>query len=69
MDSPTDTDRKAAIRVVRYLKRSPGCGLFFPQSSDLQLFGFSDADWGGCVDTRRSIYGHYFVAHMIIILE
>jgi hypothetical protein len=60
MASPTDLHHKAALRVLRYLKRSPGRGLFFPHSSDLQLLGFSDADWGGCVDTRRSISGYCF---------
>ena len=33
---------------------------FFSQSPDLQIFGFSDADWGGCGDTRRSIFGYCF---------
>ncbi|CAI0374229.1 unnamed protein product [Linum tenue] len=27
----------AAVRVLRYLKRSPGQGLFFPMSGDLEL--------------------------------
>jgi transposase InsO family protein len=60
MASPTLTHHQAALRVLRYLKRSPGRGLFFPQSSDLQLLGFSDADWGGCIDTRKSISGYCF---------
>ena len=60
MLSPNETHYKAVLRVIRYLKRSPGRGLFFPQSADLQIFGFSDADWGGCVDTRRSISGYCF---------
>jgi hypothetical protein len=60
MASPTITHYHAALRVLRYLKRSPGRGLFFPHSSDLQLLGFSDADWGGCIDTRKSISGYCF---------
>jgi len=60
MASPTELHHKAALRVLRYLKRSLGRGLFFPHSSELQLLGFSDADWGGCVDTRRSISGYCF---------
>jgi len=47
-------------RVLRYLKRSPSRSLFFPTTSDLQLLGFSDADWVGCVDAHRSISGYCF---------
>jgi len=60
MSCPIATHHKVFLRVLRYLKRSPGRGLFFPQSADLQIFGFSDADWGGYVDTRRSISGYCF---------
>ena len=60
MSCPTETHHKAALRVLRYLKRSPGRGLFFPQYADLQIFGFSDTDWGGCMDTIRSIFGYCF---------
>lgn len=39
MASLTVIHYQAALRVLRYLKRSPDRGLFFPQSSDLQLLG------------------------------
>ncbi|XP_024641636.1 uncharacterized mitochondrial protein AtMg00810-like [Medicago truncatula] len=60
LDSPTATHFKAAHKVLRYLKTSPGTGLFFPRDSSLHLLGYSDADWGGCPDTRRSITGYCF---------
>ncbi|MCH79609.1 retrovirus-related Pol polyprotein from transposon TNT 1-94 [Trifolium medium] len=58
--SPTVVHYDTACRVVRYLKGSPGRGLFFPRDSTLQLQGFVDADWANCLDTRRSTSGYYF---------
>jgi hypothetical protein len=60
LTKPTQVHHNAAMRVLRYLKSSPGKGLFFPRDSALQLLGFSDADWAGCLDSRRSISGQCF---------
>ncbi|CAI0404700.1 unnamed protein product, partial [Linum tenue] len=49
----------AANRVLRYLKKSPGQGLFFPKSGDLELVAYCYADWAGCQTTRRSTTGYY----------
>lgn len=59
LTQPTMLHFQAAQRVLKYLKGSPGQGLFFPRSSSLQLLGFVDADLGG-VDTRRSVSGYCF---------
>ena len=48
---------QAAHHLLRYLKSSPGQGLFFSSSSSLQLKAFSDANWGTCPDSRRSVTG------------
>ncbi|KAL5575746.1 hypothetical protein UlMin_017445 [Ulmus minor] len=45
---------KAVQRVLQYVKGTPGQGLFLPSKSDV----FSDADWAGCADSRRSISGY-----------
>ncbi|PNX92373.1 retrovirus-related Pol polyprotein from transposon TNT 1-94, partial [Trifolium pratense] len=60
LSRPTQMHYNAALRVLKYLKTSPGRGLFFPRASQLQLLGFSDADWAGCKDSRRSISGQCF---------
>ncbi|PNY13814.1 two-component response regulator APRR1-like protein [Trifolium pratense] len=57
LSKPTTTHFTAAIRVLKYLKNIPGRGLFFPRDSTLNILGFSDADWAGCVDTRRAVSG------------
>ena len=58
--NPTVTHHNAALRTLRYLKGCPGKGLFFPKHSSMHIQGFTDADWAGCLDTRRSISGHCF---------
>ncbi|KEH41961.1 hypothetical protein MTR_1g058200 [Medicago truncatula] len=50
----------ASLRFLKYLKVYPSGDLFFPRNPPVHLQGFSDADWIGCKDTRRSISGLYF---------
>jgi len=60
LSNPTHTHFHVATRVLRYLKSSPGRGIFFPINATFQLQGFSDADWAGYRDTKRSISGQCF---------
>lgn len=67
LSKPSITHYNATCRVLRYLKSSPGKGLFFPWDSNLHLLGFSDSDWAGCKDTRHSISGScFFIVHSLI---
>ncbi|CAJ2647171.1 unnamed protein product [Trifolium pratense] len=60
LNAPTKTHYNAACRVLRYLKSNPGFGILFPRDSELQILGYADADWAGCVDTRQSTTGYCF---------
>ncbi|XP_072056243.1 uncharacterized protein [Arachis hypogaea] len=60
LDCATTEHLKAAHRVLRYVKGFPAAGLFLSAESDLQLTGFSDFDWAGCIDSRRSISAYCF---------
>lgn len=48
---------KAAYRVLKYLKGNPDQGLLYSFNNDLSLRIYSDSDWAGCHDTRRSVSG------------
>ena len=57
MDKPATIHLNAAFRVLRYLKSAPGKGILMSSSSNFVLKEYSDSDWGGCNETRKSLTG------------
>ncbi|XP_043717727.1 uncharacterized mitochondrial protein AtMg00810-like [Telopea speciosissima] len=57
MHAPTTAYLVAVKRILRYIKHTVGTGLHIQPSPLSQLIGYSDADWAGCPDTRRSTTG------------
>ena len=51
----------AVKRVFRYLKGTMSMGIRYCKSSKWNLVGFSDADWAGNLDDRRSTSGNLFL--------
>ncbi|KAL5552580.1 hypothetical protein UlMin_039981 [Ulmus minor] len=41
-------------RILRYLKFTSGKGLLFTKHNHLKVEGYTDADWAGSADNRRS---------------
>ncbi|KAH9752860.1 hypothetical protein KPL71_014876 [Citrus sinensis] len=54
MENPKTTHFKAAKRILRYIKGTTNFGLLYSFSNDYKLVGYSDSNWGGDVDDRKS---------------
>ena len=57
LHAPTTVHMTAAKRIVRYVKSTLNVGLNFSKSSSTLISAFSDSDWAGCPDDRRSTGG------------
>nr|KYP46920.1 hypothetical protein KK1_031491 [Cajanus cajan] len=57
MQSPRSPHLKTVHHLLQYLKGTPGQGILFHSDSNLNLTVYSDADWAGCLNTRRLTTG------------
>ena len=59
---PTKEHWNAVKRIMRYLKGTTSLGITYTSdgSNDLELIGYSDADWGGDINDRKSTSGYIF---------
>ncbi|KAJ0590495.1 putative RNA-directed DNA polymerase [Helianthus annuus] len=58
MHSPQHDHWNSVKRIIRYLQGTTSFGLTLGTFSDLSLRAYTDADWAGCPDTRRSTSGY-----------
>jgi histone deacetylase 1/2 len=57
LHAPTTVHWTAVKRILRYVRDTVGLGITFQPSSSTLLSAFSDTDWAGCLDDRRSTGG------------
>jgi hypothetical protein len=58
MHDPKEPHLQLLKRVLRYLHGTMSYGLHISKSSSVDIVAYSDADWAGCPDTRRSTSGY-----------
>ena len=51
---------KAVKKVLRYLQGTKNYMLTYGKSDNLVVVGYSDADFAGCVDDKKSTSGYIF---------
>ncbi|RVW39467.1 Retrovirus-related Pol polyprotein from transposon RE1 [Vitis vinifera] len=60
MHNPGEQHMNAVMRILRYLKNAPRKGILFAKNVDHQSIEvYTDADWAGVVDDRRSTSGYF----------
>jgi hypothetical protein len=60
MHNPGEQHMNAVMQILRYLKSAPGKGILFHKNEDHQrVDAYTDADWAGDVDDRRSTSGYF----------
>eukprot|EP00252_Welwitschia_mirabilis_P023557 TRINITY_DN6690_c0_g1_i1.p1 TRINITY_DN6690_c0_g1~~TRINITY_DN6690_c0_g1_i1.p1 ORF type:complete len:279 (+),score=32.87 TRINITY_DN6690_c0_g1_i1:80-838(+) len=57
---PRESHLTHVKRILRYLKGTQHYGLWYSHDTNLELTGYSDVDWAGCVDDRKSTSGACF---------
>nr|GEY69888.1 putative ribonuclease H-like domain-containing protein [Tanacetum cinerariifolium] len=55
--TPKECQIHAVKRIFRYLKGHPKLGLWYPKESPFDLVAYSDSDYGGATQDRKSTTG------------
>jgi hypothetical protein len=61
LSNPGINHWKAAKRVLRYLQRTKNHMLTYRRSDKLEVIGYTDSDFMGCVDSLKSTSGYIFM--------
>ncbi|BBH02590.1 HXXXD-type acyl-transferase family protein [Prunus dulcis] len=59
MHSPNVSHRNAVDWILRYLKSTSEKGLMFSKNGDLEVVGYTNADWAGSITDRRSTSSYF----------
>ncbi|KAL2585495.1 hypothetical protein AAZV13_13G001300 [Glycine max] len=61
MENPTELHLLAAKRVLRYLKGTTEFGIFYKKGGNKELLAYTDNDYAGDLDDRKSTSGYVFL--------
>lgn len=57
----TDEHWQAVKRIIRYLKQTVNYKIVYSKTAKIEVKGYTDADYAGCIETRKSTSGYVFV--------
>lgn len=61
MTNPNSEHMTAVKRIFRYLQGTADLSITYGAAEAPEIVGFTDSDYGGCTDTRRSAGGYLFM--------
>jgi len=61
MERPTEMHLSAIKRILRYLKGTASYGILYTKREEVKLTGWSDSDYAGDIDDRKSTSGYVFM--------
>jgi hypothetical protein len=61
MENPTELHLLAAKRILRYLQGTRNLGIYYTKGEKSDLIGFTDSDYAGDQDDRKSTSGYVFM--------
>ncbi|XP_057451978.1 secreted RxLR effector protein 161-like [Lotus japonicus] len=61
MERPTEQHQQVVKRVMRYLNGTTGLGILYKRRGSRNLVAYTDSDYAGNVDDRRSTSGYVFL--------
>ncbi|CAJ2650469.1 unnamed protein product [Trifolium pratense] len=61
MERPTKLNLAAAKRVLRYIQDTLNFGILYTRSNDCELKGWTDSDYAGDIDDRKSTSGYVYM--------
>jgi hypothetical protein len=60
MESPKNSHWKMVKRILKYVAGTLNFGLWYTQSDDNHLSGYTNSDFASSLDDRKSTSGHFF---------
>ncbi|KAJ0448763.1 putative RNA-directed DNA polymerase [Helianthus annuus] len=61
IEPPSKIHLGAARRILKYVASTADYGIWYKKTQECKLVGFSDSDWAGCPDDRKSISAYIYV--------
>ena len=66
LQSPCDSHWDAVIRILRYIKGTPGQGVLYENRGHTQVIGYCDADWAALAGRRFTLGYCVFIRDNLI---